>query len=271
MQINGKPVLVGADPEIFVGRKGAFVSAHGLVAGDKRHPLPVEKGAVQVDGLALEFNIDPASSLKEFETNLDIVQAQLRGMIGDLEFLQNSSVFFEKEFLADIPLENLILGCEPDFNAYTRLPNPRPDAATNMRTAGGHIHVGGFEAEHPDSPVHQGLSAYLTRLMDEFVGVYSILWDKDDHRRSMYGQAGCYRPKSYGFEYRTLSNAWLFKPKLAAFIYRGVEDVVDAFLNRDRNAVDATLFQQIINNSERDHTFFTRNIRAEEIRDIVGA
>lgn len=62
MQINGKTYTIGADPEVFVGREGQFFSAHGLVPGNKRRPHKVDRGAVQVDGMALEFNIDPASS-----------------------------------------------------------------------------------------------------------------------------------------------------------------------------------------------------------------
>jgi len=53
-------ILVGCDPELFVKKDGVLVSAHGLVQGSKEHPFRVSKGAVQVDGMALEFNIDPA-------------------------------------------------------------------------------------------------------------------------------------------------------------------------------------------------------------------
>lgn len=77
MEINGVNYTLGADPEIFVGRQGQFFSAHDLIPGNKRRPHPVDKGAVQVDGMALEFNIDPASSYEEFQGNLDHVMAQL--------------------------------------------------------------------------------------------------------------------------------------------------------------------------------------------------
>jgi hypothetical protein len=99
MEINGKTYTIGADPEVFVGKNNSFVSAHGLVQGTKEAPSPVYKGAVQVDGLALEYNIDPASTPEEFEDNILTVQSQLKSMIGDLDFLETPSVFFSKEFL----------------------------------------------------------------------------------------------------------------------------------------------------------------------------
>ena len=56
-------ILVGCDPEVFVAKGGKFISAHGMIPGTKKAPHKVERGAVQVDGMALEFNIDPAASL----------------------------------------------------------------------------------------------------------------------------------------------------------------------------------------------------------------
>ena len=58
--------LFGADPELFVKRDGEFKSGHGLIEGGKENPYPVERGAVQVDGMALEFNIDPAADEDNF-------------------------------------------------------------------------------------------------------------------------------------------------------------------------------------------------------------
>ncbi len=56
----------GCDPEVFLMVGDKYVSAHGLFPGTKAEPFKVEKGAVQVDGLALEFNIDPAKTPEEF-------------------------------------------------------------------------------------------------------------------------------------------------------------------------------------------------------------
>ncbi len=48
---------IGADPEIFLRRRGKAFSAHGVIPGTKKEPHNVEKGAVQVDGMAVEFNV----------------------------------------------------------------------------------------------------------------------------------------------------------------------------------------------------------------------
>jgi len=38
-------------------------------------------------------------------------------------------------------------------------------------------------------------------------------------RRELYGKAGAMRPKPYGWEYRVLSNYWMFEDKLVAWVY----------------------------------------------------
>jgi hypothetical protein len=142
-----------------------------------------------------------------------------------------------------------------------------------MRTAGGHVHVGGFFTNNPHSPVQMGMSAYLSRLLDRYLGVYSILWDKDDNRRSMYGQAGCFRPKPYGMEYRSMSNAWTFNKKLIRVVYDGVEQALTRMFSEQEveEVYGSQEIRQIINSSDRNHSFFKNNRKAEEILDLVGA
>ena len=59
---------IGCDPELWIFDKklGKIISAHGLFPGTKAEPYAVTHGAVQVDGMAAEFNINPASSAEEF-------------------------------------------------------------------------------------------------------------------------------------------------------------------------------------------------------------
>ena len=242
---------IGADPEIFVGKAGKFVSAHDMVRGDKINPFPVEDGAVQVDGMALEFNIDPAISEEDFIRKIDKVMSQLKGMIGDYDFLHGCSVFFTKDDVVGVPVKNFELGCSADYNAYTLSENPVPNSSLNMRTAGGHIHIGGFESDKIYRPEHFKLSAGLARAMDKYVGIYSLLWDMDDRRRELYGKAGAFRPKKYGMEYRTMSNAWIFSKDLVSFVYKQTQKAVESYVDGER--VDEGIYQDIINSSDRSH------------------
>lgn len=267
MQINGMNFTIGADPELFVKKAGAIVSAFGLVGGTKDKPIPVRNGAVQVDGMALEFNIDPAHTEDEFQLYLADVQAQLAEMVGDYEFTKDVSVMFESDYIKSQPIEAVILGCSVDYNGYSLSANPSPDASGNLRTVGGHIHIGGMDTDDPFDTNHFYSVARLIRILDEELGVYSILWDKDDKRRSMYGQAGAFRPKKYGVEYRTLSNSWIFNQKLVSFVYQGVERALNKMFNPEHHTNPE--IPDIINNSRRDHPFFKGNETAEYIKSLV--
>lgn len=255
---------IGADPEVFVKDSAGWVSAHNLVKGDKVNPYPVKHGAVQVDGMALEFNIDPANNEEEFISHMKSVSSQLEKMIGDKQFIKDCSVVFDEEQVKDVPFENLAIGCMPDYDAYTLGVNEPPDIKTMMRTAGGHIHIGGFFTNNKYGQEHFSLSASLAKAMDKYVGVYSLLWDKDDKRRELYGKAGAFRPKEYGMEYRTLSNAWIFSENLLSFIYKQTKKAVESVLSGE---VIGDLYKNIINNNNRDHNFFYEDYTALELME----
>jgi hypothetical protein len=207
---------IGADPEIFVKKNGKAFSAHGLVGGTKKEPLKTSCGAVQVDGMALEFNIDPIK-VGDFETfNLNIVRTiqDLKDLATEKDkrvtFSKDSVQEFEPEYLEAQPEEAKELGCDPDFNAYTMEENPRPDGTRNFRTAAGHIHIG-WGADIPvDNEDHMAICAGFVKALDATVGLFMTVIDKEPRRRELYGKAGAFRPKPYGVEYRTPSNAWIF-------------------------------------------------------------
>lgn len=214
--------LVGCDPEIFVKKQGVLASAYGLVAGTKEKPLPTADGAVQVDGMALEFNINPASNKKEFLNNIKSVMADLQAMVPDYELDLKASVHFDQATLDSQPEEAKELGCEPDFNAYTGLENPAPDAATTLRTAAGHVHIGWTDnAELRGAHVNSCME--LVKQLDVTLGLLSVILDKDNERRQLYGKAGAFRPKPYGVEYRVLSNFWLTDDKLIDWVYDQID------------------------------------------------
>ena len=214
-------ILIGADPELFVSDKGKIISGFGLIKGDKLDPFPVKDGAVQVDGMALEFNINPAKDEQEFVHNINSVMDQLKAMVPQFEIVAQPTAHFSEDYMKAQPKEALDLGCDPDFNAWEGgQVNEKPDQDLPMRTGAGHLHIGWCEGADVGDPVHLSDCIEVTKQMDSYLGVASILFDRDKDRRKMYGQAGAFRPKSYGVEYRVLSNYWLSSPELISFVYR---------------------------------------------------
>jgi len=207
--------LIGCDPELFLEVDGKPLSAHGVIPGTKAKPHPVPSGAIQVDGLAVEFNTDPVrvDNFEAFNSNVVRVMKELyeevRKTHPDARFKIEPVQDFGLDFIEAQPDEAKELGCDPDWNAYTLKPNPRPDGKVSFRTASGHLHVGwgaDIPAEHED---HLKICSGFVKMLDATVGIFMTYIDRDPRRRELYGKAGAFRPKSYGVEYRTPSNVWL--------------------------------------------------------------
>lgn len=221
-------IKVGADPELFMkDKKGNYISAHGAVKGTKAKPHKVDKGAVQVDGMALEFNIDPATSEQEFVTNLTSVMSILQDMVPEYKLAAVPTAHFGAEYMATQPEEALEMGCEPDFNAWDGgKENQKPDGDADFRTGAGHIHIGWTEGADIHDPEHLEACMMVVKQLDWTLGIMSLLFDKDDKRRELYGDWGAFRPKPYGVEYRVLSNAWLKSEDLMAWVYKVTTQVI---------------------------------------------
>lgn len=227
-------IKIGADPEVFVANRQSVVSAGGMVQGTKAKPLQVYLGALQVDGMALEFNIDPAEDVYSFvHNNLTVMHELTKAIPSDHELVIKPTHLFNEDYLKSQPDEVKELGCDPDYNAYTGEANPRPDESVSMRTTAGHIHIGFMDHDvDPFDPVHISDCEMLVKELDLSL-TYAYMYNfKDDMnrermRRTMYGQAGSYRPKPYGVEYRVPSNTWLKSPERMAFVYKKTMETVD--------------------------------------------
>jgi hypothetical protein len=257
-------VLLGCDPELFVknSNHGGFHCAHGLIPGTKIQPHPVKNGAVQVDGMALEFNIDPAKDITEWMANINSVRTQLQAMVPGYSLETVPVADFDQRTMDHAPFEAKELGCEPDFNAWNGAPNPRPDGTVNFRTASGHIHVGWTEDADVRSVNHTADCVAVVKQLDYTLGIYSLLWDPDNRRRSLYGRAGAYRPKQYGVEYRVLSNAWLKDERLTRWVYNAAIVAVNELEKGNRfYEMHGDLAQSIINDNIVDwHTKYKLGI-----------
>ena len=254
---------IGADPELFLKKGKRFVSAHGVVPGTKAKPYRVIGGAVQVDGMALEFNINPARKKKAFVHNIFNVLATLREMVPeDFDFSFEAVAHFTPKYINGQPEMARMLGCDPDFDAYTERMNDPPNDKLPMRTAAGHIHIGWYDRKHEIDEQHLLECKMLTKQLDYILGIPSVVLDRNTERRKMYGQAGSYRPKQYGVEYRVLSNFWLKEKKLVEWVF---DATCKAFTLLTEQRIDlptkyGDTARNIINNSRvRDAKRFVRN------------
>lgn len=225
----------GCDPEFFlVSEKGEVVPAVGLIPGTKEEPFKVEHGAVQVDGLAAEFNIDPVSSHEEWERNIVSVMKQLKAMLPKgLSPHIVPHVRFSEEIMNSLPDEAKAMGCDPDFNAWTGKVNPAPDTSKDplLRVAAGHVHAGWTEEASIVDDKHLKHCRDLVKQFDWFLGAWSMRHDKDLTRRTLYGQAGAFRPKPYGVEYRTLSNFWIGTPARRLAVWNRMQEAIEMMVD----------------------------------------
>jgi len=221
-------VVRGADPELFlVDKEGYPVTSIGLIGGTKSKPRDLGNGyALQEDNVTVEFNIPPANDSKKFVASIQYMLELIKQDIKDKDLdiaIVPTMEFFPMQLAHPQAQE---LGCEPDFNAWTRKVNPRPVAPELLRSSGGHLHIG------YDNP-NEELSLELIKAHDLFCGVASVLYDSDVRRREIYGKAGAHRIKGYGVEYRTLSNFWLKTPELTNWLFEQSEKAVE-FVNSGR-------------------------------------
>lgn len=221
---------IGADPEFLVKNKttNEFVPIIGMLGGTKESPMEVHKGAVQEDGCAAEINIDPASDKKEFISNINVVRDQLEDMLkaNNLVLSNASSAEFSEHQLTDPRAR--VSGCDPDYNVYANKANKYPSMeSSNVRHAGGHIHVGSdYLVDNPS-----GRDAFI-QLADIYIGIPLLMASGDFGRLATYGKLGNYRPKEYGVEYRTPSNFWLSSNKLIGWVYDTISTVHELSANR---------------------------------------
>jgi hypothetical protein len=251
-------LLIGQDTELFLKSENKFVSAYGVIPGSKDNPYPVKKGAVQVDGMALEINTVPAKNFDQFKNNINTVLSRLQDMIPEnCEMTVCPTAHFDSEYINQQPPEAKMLGCDPDFNAYTGEMNNPPLAHPTMRTAAGHVHLGWTTGKDVEDPVHMIQCREIVKQLDYYIGIPSLLHDSDQERRQMYGKAGSFRPKHYGVEYRVLSNYWILQENYMKEIFYNCRR---AFISLKEGKNTDLLFnshgkhfaQQIINSGNLD-------------------
>lgn len=203
-------IRIGGDPEFFLQHNEALTSSRGLLGGSKNEPRKLEHGSVQEDNIMLELNLQPASTLQEFNGN---IQALLNEVRSHLAGTQTALLVHSPEVLLTNELkmrhEAQEFGCEPDYNAWTGRRNKTPKLEIDeWRYAGGHIHVS------VDQVLNKAQQRNIVKWYDVSVGLYCTINDTGERRASVYGTAGRFRYTKYsegvtGIEYRVPSNFWV--------------------------------------------------------------
>jgi len=193
----------GADPEVFLHDNMQVISAIDKIGGTKTNPRLLPSGiALQEDNVLAEFNIPPVNNLEAWcrYVKLGLFEVREQARYSKLNIrISSFEVLEENQFLDE---RAVIAGCEPDFNIYTQAINPKPALEnTKARSAGGHIHFG-YDTSHIKTSA-------VIQWADCLLGLWNTMYEPFGKRRSLYGKAGCFRPKPYGVEYRTISNFWL--------------------------------------------------------------
>lgn len=236
---------IGSDPEGFLYDKDneKFLPACDLIGGSKDEPLKFnEVFAVLEDNVMVEYNIPPSDFGNNLEKDIKYASDFIEEAFfdNDYEIKYVPSVEFTGEDL-QTP-KAMEFGCLPDMSVWSLEYRDISLAETNLRYAGGHIHFGIKNGMEDEEVVE------FVKLFDLAIGVPSVLLDEDEKRRELYGQAGSFRFKPYGFEYRTLSNFWVKKHE--ELITKQIEMAVDLFNNSINIEKDGDAIQQAINNSD---------------------
>ena len=224
---------IGADPEVFLtdeleladrapddlviddplllhvaDEKGAIIPAVGYIKGTKYEPFtPPDAPAgfgLQEDNVMLEFNIPPCSHERDFANHIEMGMGYLWKHIPKGYGISDKPAHKFTSTQLDSPQAKAI-GCAIDFDAYEggRPRNNHP-VLSNLRTCGGHIHIGG-DFNCPEFVV----ALFCDAVLGIILGLNALDTKGAADRKRWYGQAGIYRPTTYGIEYRTPSNLWI--------------------------------------------------------------
>jgi hypothetical protein len=222
---------IGADIEVFLKDKktNEIVSAEGIIRGTKEIPFQFMKEnpffATSLDNVMAEFCIPPAKSSSDFRKGIETALNYIHNTIpGNLSIFAFPSAKVDGKWL-ETPNAQMF-GCDPDFNAWLNgLINEKPEAADmNLRSCGGHIHIG-----YESPSVNTNMA--LIKAMDIFVGLPSVFQEPDNDRKTLYGKAGAFRNKSYGVEYRTVSNYYINSVELTKWVFDNTFAAID-FVNQ---------------------------------------
>lgn len=250
---------LGTDPEVFVvDAQGEIIPAWTYLPGKdvpKRFRLNNRDGEAYWDGFQAEFTTGGNNCLLWVS---DSIQAGLK-TIHDAAATVGGKLTIDTvlpvnpDILQNEAVEHVQFGCAPSYNAYGLRGNIEDGRNVPYRFAGGHLHLGITNlTKHPEHR-EKAIQKYV-KALDLVLGVASVslLGELDNPiRRRFYGQPGEYRMPAHGFEYRTLSNAWLCHPLAMNMVFdlaRSVCGLADEAMLEPWQGSEAEAIEIIMNN-----------------------
>lgn len=211
-------ITFGSDPEFMLRDGDTHRSAIGIVQGSPDNRIVIKGHEFYYDNVLAECGVKPGKNKKQVLKNIRECLKLYSEMVAPFKLVAQASENYPASEL-EHP-EAKVAGCEPDMCVYAMEMQepPRWEMQHNdLRTCGGHIHLGSkmLQADGPE-PIR------IIQMADLFLGIPSLWLDADPTspiRRNLYGQAGRYRVKKYGVEYRSLGNFWLKNQELVNWVY----------------------------------------------------
>lgn len=252
---------IGADPEFFfVDKDNEVVPAKCLLSSGL-------DGIVE-DGFQVELHPDPSACRQLFANALN---NQL-GIAKDLAKRNGLKLSTKVAMrVGDKPWKMLSqderrFGCSPTSNIHENTKRVT-GVRERWRSCGGHIHLT-LPNRLKSNPTK------VVSVLDIVLGNTMVLLDRDDGnitRRKNYGRAGEYRSKSYGLEYRVLSNFWATRYVYLSMVFalaRNALGLVESGLDKELlKRVDFKKVRKAINNNDKDLALETLQIVAEFFRE----
>ena len=255
---NKVPFTIGGDPELFLQTvNGAICSSIPVLKRDKYNPIILdEKRKVKfyADNSLAEMAFAPSTNREDFVETYRLALQKAQNHLGkDFRLCVKSAHFFnENELEAAHGIDPKEIGCNPEFDFYKEEVKDLGMFESTMRSGSSHIHVG-----HPMVESFENKSLAL-KVIEIFLGCASVIWDNDEsslERRKKYGKSGSFRPTSYGFETRFMSNYMLNSPVLVELAYDltqySLSHIFEGTSKKVIGLVDEKKIQNAINNCDK--------------------
>lgn len=235
-----------------------LISAVNRIGGTKQFPLQIASEIYrQEDNVAAELSMEPTKTWPLLRNRIMRGKSALEKYVSsqNLKIKALSSGIYDDDQLTTP--ESREFGCSPTLNAYTKNFNQLPCAEdTNLRTFGFHLHIGFPQTAEINTFKLSDICRYII-YCDAFLGIPSIIMDRDNRRRELYGKAGEFRSKKINedkkeiliIEYRVLGGNLLFNTKTTTHVFKLLEKAIKNFNMNTKLPEDKTI-RNIINTAD---------------------